>query len=53
MELQSILPYALLTAALAGTLGPAWLINPDAVPIAAIGLAIGTAASYLIVRGLT
>lgn len=50
MELQSILPYALLTAAIAGTLGAAWLIEPDAVPVAAIGMTVGTAFGYLISR---
>lgn len=53
MGLQPIMPYFLITVLIWGTLGPAWLINPDAVPIAAIGLAIGTAASYLITRCLT
>ena len=53
MGLRLSLPHFLILVLIWGTLGPAWLINPDAVPIAAIGLAIGTAASYLIARGLT
>ena len=50
MELQSILPYALLTAAIYGTLGAVWFIEPDAVPVAAIGMTVGTAFGYLISR---
>ena len=50
MGLRLILPYALLTAAIAGTLGAVWFIEPDAVPVAAIGVTVGTAFGYLISR---
>ena len=50
MGLRLILPYALLTAAIAVTLGAVWFIEPDIVPIVAIVMAVSVAFGYLISR---